>query len=129
MRYMGFIWAGVWVQDLQASIAFYRDVLELPLLRQGEDYAHFDAFNGAILELMGGGTASRDPKGIDRQSIVLGLRVPDLNESVAELKSRGVVFLGEPGEYAKTRWAHFSDPEGNRLEIKEVPPRRFTGKL
>ena len=42
MNYRGLIWAGVYVQDLEASISFYRDVLSLPLLDHGEDWAHFD---------------------------------------------------------------------------------------
>jgi extradiol dioxygenase family protein len=37
------------------------------------------------------------------------------------LKRKGVHFTGDIGEYAGTRWAHFLDPEGNQLEIKEIP--------
>jgi catechol 2,3-dioxygenase-like lactoylglutathione lyase family enzyme len=55
MKYKGFIWAGLLVEDLPASIVFYRDVLGLPLLREGEGWAHFDAGEGAVLELFSGG--------------------------------------------------------------------------
>lgn len=120
MKYQGFIWAGVKVEDLEASIAFYRDVLGLPLLGKGEDWAHLDAGNGALLELFRGGKASREPKQADRQSLILGLRVEDLDHAITELKERGVQFIGEAGEFAGSRWIHFSDPEGNRLEIKAV---------
>ena len=124
MKYQGFIWVGLYVEDLQASIVFYRDVLELALLDQGHDWAHFDTGNGALLELFSGGKASPEPKLPVQQSIVLGLRVDDLNRSVAELKGKGVHFTGDVGEYGGTRWAHFSDPEGNQLEIKEIPESR-----
>lgn len=122
MKYQGFIWAGLWVQDLEACIAFYRDGLGLPLLGQDQDWAQFEVADGAMLELMSGGKASQMPKKPDQQSIILGLRVADLDDAIVELKSKGVVFLGDIGEHGKTRWVPFSDPEGNQLEIKEVPP-------
>ena len=122
MKVQGFIWAGIYVQDIQASIAFYRDVLGLPLLEQDEDWAHLDAGAGALLELFSGGTSVQGAKTADQQSIVLGLRVDDLDQAVETLRGRGVRFiLGGSGEFAGTRWAHFYDPEGNRLEVKEVP--------
>jgi predicted enzyme related to lactoylglutathione lyase len=121
MNYRGLVWAGVYVQDLDASISFYRDVLSLPLLDRGEDWAHFDSGSGTLLELFAGGTARQAPKKPEEQSIVLGLHVDDLDQAVIELKDRGVHFLpGQSGEFAGTRWAHFSDSEGNRLEIKEI---------
>jgi predicted enzyme related to lactoylglutathione lyase len=36
-----------------------------------------------------------------------------------ELQANGIVFT-ETGQYEGTRWAHFSDPEGNQLEIKVI---------
>lgn len=124
MIIQGFIWAGLYVEDLEASITFYKEVLGLPLLGVGKDWAHFSAAQGELFELMGGGKAAPQPKDTGQQSIVLGFRVEDLDAAVAELKGKGVNFIGEIGEYRGTRWAHFSDPEGNRLEIKEVPSRR-----
>jgi lactoylglutathione lyase len=121
MKYQGFIWAGFMVEDLESSIAFYRDVLGLPLLGKGNDWAHFDAGNGAMLELLTEGTGSREPKRPDQQPIIPGLRVDDLDNAIKGLKQKGVRFIGEVGEYAGTRWAQFTDPEGNRLEIKEIP--------
>ena len=121
MKYHGLIWIGLYVEDLQASIVFYRDVMGLPLLGQGDDWAHFDSGNGSLLELFSGGKASLEPKLPAQQSIVLGLQVENLDRSIAELKGKGVHFTGDVGEYAGTRWAHFSDPEGNQLEIKEIP--------
>ena len=121
MKYLGLIWAGVNVENLAVSVAFYQSTLGLRLLGQGPDWAHFDAGAGTLLELFTGGTASSAPKRPDQQSIVLGLRVDDLDGAVAELKAKGVHFKPEEsGEFEGTRWAHFTDPEGNRLEVKEI---------
>lgn len=92
----------------------------MPLLGEGDDWAHFDAGNGSLLELFSGGKAMQAPKEADQQSIVLGLRVDDLDNAIAELKGRGVQFTDDFGEFDGTRWAHFLDLEGNGLEIKEI---------
>ena len=121
MKYLGFIWSGLLVEDLEASVIFYRDVMGLKLLGKGEDWAHFDAGRGALFELMSGGKAAPQPKSAVQQPVILGLRVDNLDQTVAELKRKGVRFVDEIGQFENTHWAHFSDPEGNQLEIKEVP--------
>lgn len=120
MHPQGIIWVGISVEDLAAQIIWYRDVLGLNLRRQGDGWAHFAAGGGAMLELIAGGQASSEAKGVDRQSIAFGLQVSDLDQAMAEMRARGVVLLGEPGQFKNQRWAYFTDPEGNRLEIKEI---------
>src|SRR5215510_4112613 len=120
MKYPGIIWAGLFVEDLESSIRFYKDALGMSLLGKGEDWAHFDSGNGSLFELFSGGKAASQPKTSVQQSLVLGLRVENLDSAMAELKQRGVQFTGEVGEFEGTRWAQFSDPEGNQLEIKEI---------
>src|SRR6478672_2590201 len=121
IKYQGLVWAGIYVEDLAACMSFYQDVLGLPLLGQGEDWAHFDAGAGTLLELFTGGRLVQEPKQPYQQSIVLGLRVEDLDRAVAELQQKGIKFIPEEsGEFAGTRWAHFSDIEGNRLEVKQI---------
>jgi|SRR5689334_18646627 len=121
-KYQGLVWAGIYVENLAACISFYQNVLGLPLLGQGEDWAHFDSGAGTLLELFSGGRSTKAPKRSHQQSIVLGLRVDDLDRAVAKLQQKGVQFIPEEsGEFEGTRWAHFSDLEGNRLELKELP--------
>ena len=121
MRYEGFIWAGLCVADMESAVVFYRDVLGLPLLSHEEGCALFDAGGGALFELWPQGVASSAPKLPERQPFRVALRVGNLGAAVRELQQRGVEFLGEIGEYEGTRWINFADPEGNRLELKEVP--------
>ena len=121
MNYQGLIWAGIYVQDLDACVSFYREVLGLPLRGRGADWAHFDAGSESLVELFTGGKRAGLPKKPDQQSIVLGLRVDDLDRAVSELTQRGVHFIpGGSGEFEGQRWAHFTDVEGNRLEVKEL---------
>lgn len=120
MTYRGFIWAGLLVADFERAVTFYRDVLGLPLLERGERSALFDAGDGSLFELWPTGVASDSPKAAAQQSLRVAFRVDDLEGAVSELKGRGVRFVGEVGEYKGTRWINFVDPEGNRLELKEV---------
>src|SRR5436190_23983685 len=102
MKYQGLIWVGLSVEDLASSISFYKDVLGLPLLGQGADWAHFDSGNGPLFELFSGGKAALQPKTPDQQSLVVGLRVDNIDSAIAELKQRGVKFIGEIGEFKGT---------------------------
>jgi predicted enzyme related to lactoylglutathione lyase len=121
MRYQGLIWAGLLVADLERAVSFYRDVIGLPLIERDKRCALFDAGSGALFELWPTGSASSSAKTPEQQSLRIALRVDDLDNAVSKLKSRGVQFLGDIGEYEGTRWINFIDPEGNRLELKEVP--------
>ncbi len=121
MKYEGFIWAGLCVADMERAVAFYRDVLGLPLLEREEGCALFDAGGGALFELWPQGLASAEMKQPERQSLRVALRVENLAAAVSELQARGVRFCGEMGEYKGARWINFADPEGNRWELKEVP--------
>ena len=120
MNYLGIVWAGLLVADLEGAINFYRNILELPLIEGEERCAMFDAGNGAVLELWPAGFASTAPKTPKQQSLRIAFKVENLDETIAALQSRGVQFIGEVGEYAGDRWIYFADPEGNRLELKET---------
>ena len=119
MKYKGICWAGLHVVDMEKAIAFYRDVVGLPLLRQGKSWAHFDASNETLFELFSGGKASSAPKTPEQQSLCIGFRVDDLNSSMEKLKAKGINFIDEIGRWRSHRWIYFSDPEGNLLEITE----------
>ena len=121
MNPMGIIWVGLQVADLENQIAFYQDVIGLRLVRKNESWAVFDAGGAALFELTAGGEHSTLPKTSRQQSLVAGFRVENLPEMVQLLREKGVNFLSEIESYKSTRWVKFSDPEGNILELKEVP--------
>ena len=107
--------------DLDAAIAFYREVLLLPLLGRFDPpgIAFFDA---AGVRLM---LAPDAPKG------QLYYRVDDIDTAAGELSARGVVFKGDPvmihrddtgqfGDPGIEEWMRFfDDPAGNLVAIAE----------
>src|SRR5689334_1778857 len=85
------------VSDMDRSVAFYRDVLGIPLKFESPFWSEF-ATEGVTLALHGGAEANpgvpqlAPPAG----TIALGWNVPDLDATAAELRSRGVRFAMEP---------------------------------
>ena len=109
-------------KDLDATIAFYSNVLGLKLIAR-VDAAGFAFFNlGGGTRLMVSATASEAS---------LYFHVDKLDASVKALKRRGVKFLQKPamihrdeaGEFGKKgveEWmAFFHDPSGNLLALVE----------
>ena len=103
-----------WVADMDRAIDFYTRALELRLLsRHGADWAELEA--GAVrLALHGGASEERQPGG------TVVFEVDDLDASRFAMEMRGVVFDEHVGEVdGVARFASFTDPDGNRLQIIE----------
>lgn len=107
--------------DLDRAIAFYRDVLGLPLIARFGDLSFFDlAGTRLLLEHRGDNSQG---------SAVLYLEVADINQAWRELTDAGVKFVGEPhtiftdaqGTFGSAgedeRMAFFHDTEGNLLAL------------
>lgn len=114
-------WVGVYVQDLTAMTAWYRDVLGL---EQNGSHHYYDLVDGSSVELFAGGTAAAGPKDATAQPVVFSLVVEDLDAALAELATRGVEMAGPIVEYQEPDWpdersTEIADPEGNRILIKQ----------
>ncbi|MGH3010383.1 MAG: VOC family protein [Gaiellaceae bacterium] len=116
------------VSDVDAAIRFYGDTLGLALKERRSDLpenreAEFEAAGGTLLayESTGAGTS---------RHTVAGFRVDDLDETVATLGERGVVFEEYDLPDLKTekgiatlgdvRAAWCRDPDGNILAFESV---------
>ncbi len=102
------------VRDLDRTVAFYRDVLGLPLLFEVPGMAFFD---GGGVRLM----FSEQPEGQLHASI-LYYRVDDLDAAHAMLKAKNVEFVRPPHLIAKMDdhelWMAFlTDPDGHTLAL------------
>ena len=123
----------IFVEDLEASMRFYRDVIGLRLLYRTPTFVRFDATQGTSLALLPGGIASDMPKDYRRHGVVPELIVDDLELALRRLVAADV--RHEP--VVRTEWGQFAfcwDPEGNPLQLYEsayirpnVDPDRVTG--
>jgi lactoylglutathione lyase len=106
------------VKDLSRAIAFYRDVLQLPLEPTiGENGAEFELPDGSTFELWNPAEANWPWQ---RGSGIL-FAVADARGAVAELRSRGVT-IGDPVTNPTCFIAVGEDSEGNQLVIHQRRP-------
>jgi predicted enzyme related to lactoylglutathione lyase len=111
-----------WVSDMDRAVAFYRDMLGLPLTRRdGENWAEFDS-GGRRFALHGVG---------EGQSVTPGgatavFSVDDLDQSKQRLSVQGVSFDQEGDVQGYARFASCRDPDGNTVQLIEY--RRGEGQ-
>lgn len=104
------------VADLERSVAFYRDTLQLRFLFQFPGLAFFDC-GGVRLML-----TTPEGAGNVQGNSVLYFKVGDLNAEAESLVSRGVKLEAEPHLVARLPdhelWmAFFRDPDNNLLAL------------
>jgi catechol 2,3-dioxygenase-like lactoylglutathione lyase family enzyme len=105
------------VEDVDRSVAFYRDVLGISFLFQvpGQPMAFLDC--GGVRLYLG-----RPESPEFRSNPLLYFRVEDLEEAYESLAARGVAFRDRPHVVHRTDaselWmAFFADPDGNVLAL------------
>ena len=110
------------VTDVDTSVAFYRDVLGIPLLFQvpGQPMAFFAS--GDVRLYLGVPESSEFAS-----RCVLYFRVEDVDAEVARLTALGVQFRGEPQvahrDGAHELWlAGLTDPDGHQVILMEERP-------
>lgn len=116
------------VGDMDASRAFYTDILGASLHREYGGTSAVLRFQGVWLLLVTGGEPTRDkpeitfapPADPRRVSHELTMRVPDCAAAYEVLRARGACFLAPPVEYQHEVRAFFQDPDGHLLEISEA---------
>lgn len=104
--------------DFQASVRFYRDLLALPLVKEGEDgvsrFAHFDCAGFGI-------RVYEWTQPFNRAHTGLQIYVNDVDTLYAELKAAGVKFSGEVrDEPWGGRVVTVADPDGNLFDLLNV---------
>jgi catechol 2,3-dioxygenase-like lactoylglutathione lyase family enzyme len=125
----GYSHVNLMVDDLDAAICFYTDVLGFELLPRPD----FGEFAKGVW--LGHGAAQIHLSVVDEMvprkgfapHIALHIPADEYQESMAALEARGVAFLGAPNrreDFGKPVWAAFiEDPCGNLIELTDVDPR------
>jgi catechol 2,3-dioxygenase-like lactoylglutathione lyase family enzyme len=116
----------IFTEELTATTAFSSDVFGLPLVFEDAVSAVFK-FDNLLLNVLG---VSEAPKLVEPAPVgatgtgaryMATIRVPDADETCAELARHGVVLLNGPIDRPwGRRTAAFRDPAGNVWEIAQV---------
>ena len=114
-------YAIVFVSDMKRSIAFYRDVLGMPLKFESPGWTEF-ATEGATLALHSGEAAAGREAPAEHPAAGAcrpGLRVPDLDAFHRRMVEKDVPCVQEPREVFGARIAQYLDPDGLAISVGE----------
>ena len=113
----------LFVEDLEATKRFYREVFGLPVVFEDDDSTVFD-FGNTIVNLLKTTAAGEliEPAAVGAREagarFQLTIEVDDVDAICAELAGRGVQLLNGPMDRPwGVRTASFSDPGGHIWEI------------
>lgn len=109
----------IYVGDMDRAVGFYTGTLGLTLrYRFGDHWASVEVGRGLTIGLHPAGGA-KPAAGAHGPEIGLELEGP-IEAAVAVLEGRGVHFEGGVAEGKSGKFAHFADPDGNRLYLAEL---------
>jgi len=129
------------VPDIDAGLAFYRDVLGFEQVRRSSISGNVPAVEAAIgikapvaqVAMLRGGNAYIElwayehPKPRDKRADPpdfgyphFALEVKNIKQEYKRLKDAGMDFVGEPVNFGKTSAIYGRDPFGNIIELSEV---------
>jgi lactoylglutathione lyase len=120
------------VGNLERSLAFYRDLLGMRLLRR-KDYpdgrftlafvGYGDEDRNTVIELTHNWDAERYDLGTGFGHVALG--VEDVYKACADLKAKGAKVVREPGpmKHGGSEIAFIEDPDGYRIELIQLRGR------
>ncbi|SDN80569.1 methylmalonyl-CoA epimerase [Psychrobacillus sp. OK028] len=104
------------VENVERAVAFYKDVIQLPLLFEMNGLAFFQCGETRLL------LSRPETEEFNHPSSVLYFQVDNLTNEVSRMKEAGATFIDEPHMVAKvgdteTWMAFFKDSEGNTLAL------------
>jgi catechol 2,3-dioxygenase-like lactoylglutathione lyase family enzyme len=114
----------IWTSRIAEAETFYRDVLGLNLRTRSDGALVFDVGGGDL-------RVAPVPSTAPGEHTVIGFAVGDVDSTISQLRSRGVVFERFAGlphaengtvispDGAKVAW--FRDPDGNILSVVQFP--------
>jgi catechol 2,3-dioxygenase-like lactoylglutathione lyase family enzyme len=147
MTVRGIDHAGITVASVAAALGFYRDLLGLRVIDEGEDggpeldsitglsgvrirYAELDLGGGQLLEVIEYDAPEGTPlaqRPCDPGASHLALRVDDVDAVCERLAAAGVTVPGRPttitapGPWHGARCVYVDDPDGRTVELVQRP--------
>jgi lactoylglutathione lyase len=113
------------VSNMEKSIKFYNEILELPIKTKSKDWTEF--FNkDTVLALH---PAPKKKKRILKvgSGTLVGFEVSDLNSTIEKLKQKRVKFFKKPKEEPFGKHAIVQDPDGHLISIAEIKEKSSGG--
>ncbi|MDF0680554.1 MAG: VOC family protein [Candidatus Nitrosocosmicus sp.] len=104
------------VSDMNKSVQFYRETLNLPLKKESDEWTEF--FNKETVLALHPAKHKQNLK--SGQHILLGFSASDFDNTINKLKEKGVVFFKNPKEEGFGKHAIIEDPDGHLISIVKL---------
>ena len=112
------------VSNMEKSIKFYSDTLELPVKSRSKDWTEFFN-NDTVLALHPAPKKKTILK--TGSGTLVGFEVTDLDSTVRKLKEKRVKFFKRPKEEPFGKHAIVQDPDGHLISIAELNEKSSEG--
>lgn len=113
------------VKNLEESIKFYKDILELKEVRRinpmkGTKIAFLEDNNAGTIELIENEKISKVYDVFNESMVSIGFKVKNINEKIDELKNKEINIIRGPIEVPDgSKLAFIKDPNGIEIEFIE----------
>jgi|ERR671931_2092717 catechol 2,3-dioxygenase-like lactoylglutathione lyase family enzyme len=104
------------ISNMENSIKFYKETLNLPIKSQSEDWTEFFS-SGTVLALH---PAKRKNISKIGSNALIGFMVDDLDKTVGYLREKNVRFFKEPKDEPFGKHTIIQDPDGHLISIAQM---------
>ena len=111
------------VSNMEKSVRFYKDTLDIPVKTKSKDWTEFFN-NNTVLALHPAKKKSSLKTGT---GMLVGFEVSDLDSTVKRLKEKRVKFFKKPKEEPFGKHAIIKDPDGHLISIAEIKAKSTEG--
>ncbi|HJU95379.1 MAG TPA: VOC family protein [Nitrososphaera sp.] len=113
------------VSNIEKSIKFYSDTLELPVKSRSKDWTEF--FNNDTVLALHPSPEKKKKMLKTGSGTLVGFEVTDLDSTVKKLKEKRVKFFKRPKEEPFGKHAIVQDPDGHLISIAELKEKSSEG--
>ena len=122
MRVLGVRWVGVRTENVDGCVDFFQHTLGMKIATRDLDFAALRTESGDTLEIFGPSARLSEPNQFDRNPVVVGLLVDDIEGARDAIEAAGATLLGEIERTQDGHaWQHFIGPDGNTWELTFDP--------
>ncbi len=111
------------VSDMDKSVQFYKEILNIPLKKKSDEWTEF--FNKeTVLALH---PAKNKEKIKSGQHILVGFSASDFEQTIRNLQDKKVIFFKNPREEGFGKHAIIEDPDGHLISIVKLKENPLEG--
>jgi lactoylglutathione lyase len=111
------------VSDMNKSVQFYKEILNIPLKKKSDEWTEF--FNKeTVLALH---PAKNKEKIKSGQHILVGFSASDFEQTMRNLQDKKVIFFKNPREEGFGKHAIIEDPDGHLISIVKLKENPLEG--